>query len=132
MTGSLFVSVIYNPMCRPIRIVLKSAVIYVVFSLVAGFVLAEMTLRPGRTHANQARIAEMYAQYRCEAGFGFHPLLQTELSYAPGIACPHMKMDAPSFCCMALATIAEVLRDMDSEFLAHGYRVLVAGFAGAW
>jgi len=49
-------------MSRPVRIALKTAVIYLSFSLIAGFVLAEMTLHPGRTHPDQQRISELYGQ----------------------------------------------------------------------
>ncbi len=51
------------PIYRPVRIALKCAASYVVLSLIAGFVLAEMTLHPGRTRPNEAPIAAMYAPY---------------------------------------------------------------------
>lgn len=50
-------------MRRPVKIVLKTAAIYVAFSLLAGWILAEMTLHTGRTHPNEARVAARYAQY---------------------------------------------------------------------
>jgi len=50
-------------MFRFARISIKIVAIYVAVSVIAGVVMAEMTLHPGRTHPNQPRIAEMYAQY---------------------------------------------------------------------
>ena len=51
---------------RYLRISLKAAAVYVAFSLLAGYILAEMTLHPGRIHPDQARIAAMYAPYGAE------------------------------------------------------------------
>ena len=45
------------------EISVKIVAIYVAVSVIAGVVMADMTLHPGRTHPNQHRIAEMYAQY---------------------------------------------------------------------
>src|SRR3954469_22123141 len=53
-------------MRRPFRIAIKSALIYVAASLFAGYVLAEMTLHPGRLRPNQALIEQMYAPYGAE------------------------------------------------------------------
>src|SRR5215813_13747109 len=53
-------------MRRAVRIVLKAGIIYVAMSLLVGIFMAELTLHPGRTHPNQPRIAEMYAQYGAE------------------------------------------------------------------
>ncbi len=50
-------------MRRCVRIGLRAAAVYVVFSLIAGYILAEMTLHPGRLHPDQPRIAATYAQY---------------------------------------------------------------------
>jgi len=50
-------------MRRPFKIALKIAVIYVVFSLLGGFFLAEMSLHPGRIHPNQSHIEGMYSPY---------------------------------------------------------------------
>ena len=50
-------------MRRAVRITLIAAAIYAAFSLIAGFVLAEMVLHPGRTYPDQSRIAAMYAPY---------------------------------------------------------------------
>jgi pimeloyl-ACP methyl ester carboxylesterase len=53
-------------MRRPVRIALKTAAIYIAASLIAGVVLAEMTLHPGRIRADKLRIENMYAQYGAE------------------------------------------------------------------
>ena len=50
-------------MRRFLRILLKVAAIYCLVSIVAGIVLAEMILHPGRTRPNQAHIVEIFAQY---------------------------------------------------------------------
>lgn len=50
-------------MSNPVRIAVKILVVYVAFSLIAGIVLAEMTLHPGRTQPDQTSISEMYLQY---------------------------------------------------------------------
>jgi hypothetical protein len=69
-------------MDRPIRIVVRLAVIYLAFSLIAGFVIAEMTLHPGRTHPNETSIAQMYAEYGAK-------LVSAELEFPCASALPN-------------------------------------------
>lgn len=111
-------------MYRPVRIVLKSAIIYAVFSLIAGFVLAEMTLHPGRTHPNQARIAEMYAPYGAK-------LESVSIHTADGIELrawysrPAHENGRAVILLHGIGDNRGGVAGYGLEFLAHGYRVLL-------
>jgi uncharacterized protein len=48
-------------MRRAVKIAMRTFAIYIAASVIAGIVLAEMTLHPGRIRPNQARIAALYA-----------------------------------------------------------------------
>jgi uncharacterized protein len=111
-------------MSRTLRIALKSIVLYLAFSLVAGFVLAEMTLHPGRTHPNQARISEMYAQH----GARLDPV---SIHAADGIEL-HAWYSVPAHENGRAVVLLHGIGDnrggvagYGREFLAHGYRVLL-------
>src|SRR5947207_1756988 len=111
-------------MYRPVRIVLKSVVIYAVFSLIAGFVLAEMTLHPGRTYPNQARIAEIYAPY----GAKLEPV---SIHAADGIelrgwySVPAQDNGRAVILLHGIGDNRGGVAGYGREFLAHGYRVLL-------
>src|ERR1043166_5681906 len=111
-------------MYRPVRIVIKSAVIYVLFSLIAGFVLAEMTLHPGRTHPNEARIAGMYAPY----GAKLEPV---SIHAADGVELrawyskPSQENGRAVILLHGIGDNRGGVAGYGLEFLAHGYRVLL-------
>ena len=111
-------------MYRPVRIALKSAAIYAAFSLLAGFVLAEMTLHPGRTHANQARIAEMYAQYgaRLEA-VSIHAVDGVELRAWYSV--PDHENGRAVILLHGIGDNRGGVAGFGREFLQQGYRVLL-------
>ena len=111
-------------MYRPVRIALKSAVIYTAFSLVAGFVLAEMSLHPGRTHPNQSRIAQMYGQYGAK-------LDSVSIRAADGVelrawySVPVHENGRAVILLHGIGDNRSGVAGYGSEFLAHGYRVLL-------
>src|SRR4030095_13241635 len=111
-------------MYRPVRIALKSAVVYVAFSLVAGCVLAEMTLHPGRTHPNQSRITELYARYSAK-------LDPVSIRAADGVelrawySVPVHENGRAVILLHGIGDNRAGVAGYGSEFLAHGYRVLL-------
>ena len=111
-------------MCRPVRIALKTTIIYVVFSLIAGFVLAKMTLRPGRTHPNQARIAEMYGQYGAKLdAVSIHAADEIELRGWYSV--PAHDNGRAVVLLHGIGDNRGGVAGYGQEFLAHGYRVLL-------
>src|SRR5256885_761874 len=111
-------------MYRPIRVALKSAAIYAAFSLIAGFVLAEMSLHPGRTHPNQPHIAEMYSQY----GAKLEPV---SIHGADGVelrgwySVPGGDNGRAVILLHGIGDNRGGVAGYEGEFLAHGYRVLL-------
>jgi pimeloyl-ACP methyl ester carboxylesterase len=111
-------------MYPPVRIALKSAIVYVAFSLVAGCVLAEMTLHPGRTHPNQSRITELYARYSAK-------LDPVSIRAADGVelrawySVPVHENGRAVILLHGIGDNRAGVAGYGSEFLAHGYRVLL-------
>jgi len=111
-------------MYRPLRIALKSVLIYAAFSLIAGLFLAEMTLHPGRTHPNQTRIAEIYAPY----GAKLEPV---SIHAADGIelrgwySVPAQDNGRAVILLHGIGDNRGGVAGYGREFLAHGYRVLM-------
>jgi pimeloyl-ACP methyl ester carboxylesterase len=111
-------------MCRPVRIALKTTIIYVVFSLIAGFVLTEMSLRPGRTHPNQTRISEMYAQYGAKLDpVSIHASDGIELRAWYSV--PAHDNGRAVILLHGIGDNRGGVAGYGQEFLAHGYRVLL-------
>ena len=111
-------------MTRPVRITLKSVIIYVAFSLVAGFVLAEMTLHPGRTHPDQLRITEMYAPYGAKLDpVSIHAADGVELRAWYSV--PVHDNGRAVILLHGIGDNRGGVAGYGQEFLAHGYRVLL-------
>lgn len=111
-------------MCRSVRVVAKGVAIYIGFSLIAGFVMAEMTLHPGRTHPDEAGIAEMYAPY----GARLQPVF---LQAADGVvlrawySVPAHENGKAVILLHGIGDNRGGVAGYGQAFLQHGYRVLL-------
>ncbi|SRR6266496_4599837 len=111
-------------MYRPARIALKGAIIYLAFSLVAGFVMGEMTLHPGRRRIEKAPVAEMYAPYgaRLEP-VAIHAIDGVELRAWYSV--PEHENGRAVILLHGISDNRIGVAGYGGTFLQHGYRVLL-------